>query len=186
MCDENVVYGLKAISLFIFFHFDFCCEISRLLVTQYGLAGCHTGKPELNSDRHCAAPLNITAPLPFPSNNFLIDQSKNQYDHKSRAVRFWNDTLGIAKYKLGTKTTLLLYCPKIVTIARNLREIRPCAGTHVTLDITKFVMNYECIYLAQVPIIFGRLLLPQLLIPSQSTLSNFLLKQTFTYVWVTS
>ena len=108
MCDENVVYGLKAISLFIFFHFDFCCEISRLLVTQYGLAGCHIGKAELNSDRHYAAPLNITALLPFPSNNFLIDQSKNQYDHKCRAVKFCNDTFGIIKSKLGSNATIVI------------------------------------------------------------------------------
>ena len=67
-----------------------------------------TGKPELNSDRHCAAPLNITAPLPFPSNNFLIDQSKNQYDHKCRAVKFCNDTFGITKSKLGSKATIII------------------------------------------------------------------------------
>ena len=108
MYNENVIDGLRGISSFIFFHFDFCCEISRLLVTQYGLAGCHTGKPELNSDRHCAAPLNITAPLPFPSNNFLIDQSKNQYDHKCRAVKFCNDTFGITKSKLGSKATIII------------------------------------------------------------------------------
>ena len=28
-------------------------------------------------------------------------------------------------------------------VARNLKEIEPCAGTHVTLDITKFTKNYN-------------------------------------------